>query len=182
MARVVMKKALKRMGTFSDGKSCLNVLIETPKGSRVKFAFDQDTGLFELKRALPEGMVFPFNFGFVVGTKAADGDPLDILVMNEETLFPGCLVKVRPIGVIKAEQTEDGHTERNDRLIGLAIPKESPRSLEQMDMDKKTLEEIELFFVSYNRLDGKKFKVLGRSGPKRALSIVRKCQKNERKG
>ena len=122
--------------------------------------------------------MFPFNFGFIPGTKADDGDPLDILILNEEPLFSGCLVKARLIGVIKAEQTEEGKTTRNDRLIGLAIGKQAPSSLEGIGLDRRTLSEIESFFVSYNRLSGKKFKVLGKSGPKRALGMVRKSQKN----
>ena len=115
-----MKKALKRMSPFVAGKKYLNVVIETPKGSRVKCAYDFDTGLMKLDKALPEGMVFPFNFGFIPGTKAEDGDPLDILILNEEPLIPGCLVKARLVGVILAKQTEKDETVRNDRLIGLA--------------------------------------------------------------
>lgn len=170
-----MRKAIRRLRALDHQKKCLNVVVETPKGSRVKYAYDVERGIFELKRALPEGMLFPFNFGFIPGTKAEDGDPLDILILNEEPLLPGCLVKARVIGLIKAEQTEDGETTRNDRLVGLAIGKETPTSLESVDLDKRTLTEIENFFVSYNRLAGKKFKVLGKAGPKKALAKIRKC-------
>ena len=69
-----MKKAIKRLGPFDKGKKCLNVVVETPKGSSVKYSFDQELGIMQLKRALPEGMVFPFNFGFVPGTISEDGD------------------------------------------------------------------------------------------------------------
>src|SRR5262249_47798159 len=144
---LVMRKAVKRLGAFDEDKSCLNVVIETPKGSRVKFAFNPDTDFFELKRALPEGMMFPFNFDFIPGTGADDGDPLDIVILNEEPLICGCLLKARLIGVIQAEQSEDGKTERNDRLIGLAIPKQAPASLDGIDLDAKTVEEIENFFI-----------------------------------
>src|SRR6478672_5539871 len=121
-----MKKAIKRLRPIDPKHKCLNVVIETPKGSRVKYAYNEELGMFELKKALPEGMMFPFNFGFIPGTKADDGDPLDILILNEEPLFPGCLVKARAIAVIEAEQTEkDGKKERNDRLIGMAIAKET---------------------------------------------------------
>src|ERR1051325_6295022 len=113
-----MKKAIRKLTPFAS-KKCLNVIVETPKGSRVKYAYDAHTGLFELKRALPEGMVFPFNFGFIPGTRAADGDPTDILILNEEPLVPGCLLKARLVAAIKAEQKEDGNTVRNYRLIGL---------------------------------------------------------------
>jgi inorganic pyrophosphatase len=68
----VMKKAIRKLPAFDSAK-CVNVVIETPKGSRVKYSYDEKTGLLELKKALPEGMVFPFNFGFIPGTKAEDG-------------------------------------------------------------------------------------------------------------
>jgi inorganic pyrophosphatase len=176
-----MKNAIKRLSPFDAKRKCLNVIIETPKASRVKYAYDSDTGLFALKRALPEGMMFPFNFGFIPSTQAEDGDPLDILILNEEPLVPGCLIKVRLLGAIKARQTEDGKTIRNDRLIGLAIGKETPTFLEQMKLDKKTLFEIEYFFSSYNKLDGKKFKILGLAGPKKADGLVRKASKTYQK-
>src|SRR3954463_9187396 len=119
-----MKKAIKRLPAFDSNMKCLNVVIETPKGSRVKYAYDPDAEMFELKKALPEGMMFPFNFGFIPGTKAEDGDPLDILILNQEPLIPGCLLKARLLGVLEAEQSEDGKTTRNDRLIGVAIEKQ----------------------------------------------------------
>src|SRR3954469_9309273 len=173
-----MKKAIQRMRAFDSNKKCLNVVIETPKGSRVKYSYGEETGMFELKKALPEGMVFPFNFGFIPGTKADDGDPLDILILNEEPLVPGCLVKARAIAVIEAEQTEkNGEKTRNDRLIGLAIGKQTPTFMEKVGVDKKTLKEIEYFFASYNKLAGKKFKTIGKAGPKRALGLVQAGEK-----
>jgi inorganic pyrophosphatase len=172
-----MKEALSELGAFDRKKDCLNVIIETPKGSRVKYAYDSDYGLFEVKKALPEGMTFPFNFGFIPGTAADDGDPLDILVLNEEPLVPGSLLKVNLAGVIKAKQTEDGESVRNDRLFGFALRKATPTSLEQMGADGKTLEEIEYFFKSYNKLEGKKFKIIGQSGRSPAMAIVKKAAK-----
>ncbi|HZR17115.1 MAG TPA: inorganic diphosphatase [Verrucomicrobiae bacterium] len=170
-----MKNLIKRLDAFDKDKKCINVVVETPKGSRVKYAYEPKSGLFLLKRALPEGMMFPFNFGFIPGTIAEDGDPLDILILNEEALVCGCLVKTRLIGLIEAEQTdEDGAKARNDRLIGLALPKESPTSLESVRFDKKVQAEIEFFFKAYNKLAGKKFKVLGQCGEKRALEDVHK--------
>src|SRR4051812_32655975 len=99
-----MKKAIRRLGPFDSGRKCLNVVIETPKGSKMKYAYDADSGMFELKKALPEGMMFPFNFGFIPGTKGGDGDAVDILILNQEPLPLGCLVKARAIAVIEGEQ------------------------------------------------------------------------------
>jgi inorganic pyrophosphatase len=88
-----MKNLIARLPAFDPDKKCVNVVIETPKGSCIKYAYDAECGLFALKRALPQGFAFPFNFGFVPSTLGEDGDPLDILILNEEPLFPGCLVK-----------------------------------------------------------------------------------------
>jgi inorganic pyrophosphatase len=176
-----MKNPVDRLEPYSRKGKCLNVIVETPKGSRMKYAYDPESGLFGLKRALPEGMMFPFNFGFIPGTLGGDGDALDILVLNQETLISGCLVKVRLLGVIKVKQTEKGKTSRNDRLIGLAIPKETPTALENFSLDKKTLEQIEYFFITYNKLDGKKLKILGYEGPKQAKQVVRRGIKAYRK-
>ncbi|MDB6023737.1 MAG: Inorganic diphosphatase [Pedosphaera sp.] len=169
-----MKKLIDRLESFDSDKKCLNVIVETPKGSRIKYAYDAETGLFGLKRALPNGMMFPFNFGFIPSTLGDDGDPLDILILNEEPLIPGCLLKARLVAVIKARQTDDGQTMRNDRLIGVAIGKETPNEFEAIALNKKLCRQIEYFFVSYNQLDGKQFKVLGQGSPQKAGQIVRK--------
>lgn len=87
----------------SDDKQLLRVVIETPKGSRNKFAFDVDEHIFELKKVLPSGMAFPYDFGFVPSTRADDGDPVDVLVLMDEPAFSGCVLTCRPIGVIEGE-------------------------------------------------------------------------------
>ncbi len=167
-----MRKEIQRLVPFDRGNTHLNVVIETPKGSRVKYTYDSETGMFEVKKALPEGMIFPFNFGFIPSTRAEDGDPLDILILNEEPLVPGCLLRAQLAGVMKAEQTENGKTVRNDRLLGFAAMKGT--FLESLELQEKTLKQIEFFFISYNKLAGKKFKVLGKSGPRQAIEIVKK--------
>jgi inorganic pyrophosphatase len=177
-----VRKAIKRMGAFDGEKKCVNAVIETPKGSRVKYSYDERTGMLQLKKALPEGMVFPFNFGFIPGTEAEDGDPLDVLIVNEEALVPGCLVKARLIAVIEAEQGKKGEKQvRNDRLVAKAIGKQTPTFMESLDLDKKTMGEIEYFFTSYNKLSDNEFKVLGRGGEKKATAMVRKAQKRKQK-
>src|SRR5919202_6145584 len=109
------KLNLNELGAFhGDGE--LNVIIETPKGSRNKYDYDEELRLFKLGGVLPSGAVFPFDFGFVPATLGGDGDPLDVLVLMDEPAFTGCLVVTRLIGVIDAEQTErDGETKPNDR-------------------------------------------------------------------
>ena len=80
----------------------LNVIIETPCGSRNKYSYDEERKLITLSGVLPAGAVFPFDFGFVPQTLGQDGDPLDVLVLMDEPVFPGCLVPCRLIGVIEA--------------------------------------------------------------------------------
>ena len=176
-----MKNNIERLGPFFAKGKHLDVVVETPKGSRVKYAYDMESGLFILSKALPEGMVFPFNFGFVPKTMAEDGDPLDMLVLNEEPLISGCLLKVRPIAVIKATQTENGKPVRNDRLIGQALNKETPLELQILELEKKTVSEIEFFFSAYNKLYGKKFKVIGTGDQREAMELVHKAIKLRRK-
>ena len=85
----------------------LDVIIETPKGSRNKFKYDSTSRMFKLSKVLPEGMMFPYDFGFVPSSTGGDGDPLDVLVLMDEPTFPGCLLECRLIGVIEAEQVQD---------------------------------------------------------------------------
>lgn len=159
----------------------VHVVIETPKCSRIKYSYDSKIGLMRLSKALPEGMMFPFNFGFVPNTLGDDGDPLDILILNQEALISGCFFVARLLGVIEAKQTEDEKMERNDRLIGVALPKETPSEFEDIEFTTKMEHEIEHFFVAYNQLAGKKFKVLRRRGVKAALQMVHEGMKRAEK-
>ena len=110
--------------------------------------------------------VFPFDFGSIPGTVAEDGDPLDVLVLMDEPVFIGCLVETRLLGVIEAEQTEAGETERNDRLIAVAAESHTNATLKSLKkLDSKLIGEIEHFFVSYNDARGKKFKPTTRKEP-----------------
>src|SRR5438270_8372921 len=103
----------------SDGNQ-IDVIVETPKGSRNKIKYDPSSRKFKLSKVMPEGMMFPYDFGFVPSTKAGDGDPLDVLVLTDEPLFPGCLVECKLIGAIESEQEEEGETNRSDRLVAVA--------------------------------------------------------------
>jgi inorganic pyrophosphatase len=154
--------------------STCRAIIETPKGCRNKFDYDPETGLFKLGGLLPEGMMFPFDFGFLPSTLGEDGDPLDIMVLMDAPAHVGCLIEVRIIGIITAEQTEDGKTEANNRLIGVAVHSYDHEDLESIsDVSKTVLDQVEEFFVSYNKQRGKKFKVTGTGGPKKALRFLK---------
>jgi inorganic pyrophosphatase len=158
---------------YEDDAGEVRAVIETPKGSRNKYAFEPEERVFELKKVLPSGMTFPYDFGFVPSTKADDGDPVDVLVLMDEPAFPGCIVYVRPIGVIEAEQGNGGKTERNDRVIAVEVANHQWAHTRHIDdLGKKFLEELEEFFVNYHKLSGKKYRILGVHGPNRALKCI----------
>lgn len=161
-----------------DREGNLTVIIETPKGSRNKYAYDEKHRVFMLKKVLPEGMVFPHDFGFVPSTLAEDGDPLDVLVLMDYQAFPGCVVLSRVIGVIEGEQQEDKDKVRNDRLIAVACPSHTHSDLRHInDLNNSFLEQLETFFESYHQATGSRYKTLNYKGPKRALQLVNKSIK-----
>jgi inorganic pyrophosphatase len=163
-----------KISPFDEEKGELNVVIETPKNCRNKYAFDEDLGVFVLKGVLAAGHSFPFDFGFIPQTTGGDGDPLDVLVLMDEAAFPGCLVPSRLIGVIEAEQTErDGRVERNDRLVAVAADSHTHSHVKSLnDLNDTLVDQIEHFFVSYNEIKDKEFKVLGRFAARKAKSLV----------
>lgn len=167
---------------FDKETGRLNVLVDTPKGSRNKFKWDETRGLFKLAGVLPAGAVFPYDFGFVPGTKGDDGDELDVLLLMDEPAFVGCLVEARLIGVIEAAQTEDGETERNDRLIAVAAESRSQKDVRSLDdLSENLVHEIEHFFVSYNAAKGKRFEPDGRAGPRTARRLVEAGERRARR-
>lgn len=170
-----MEPLEKRLPAVDTQSRALNVVIETPRGSRVKYSYDPESGLFMLKRSLPQGMLFPFNFGFIPGTLAEDGDALDILVINDAPLAPGTLVKARLLGVIEAVQSKKGRKLRNDRLLAKALVNEG-KELDELRVGRKTIFELEQFFKAYNELDGKEFRPLGYKGPRRATTLLHAAQ------
>lgn len=115
------KNDMTKLPTFDQETGALNIVIEAPKGRRTKFKYDEEQGLFKFDKALPDGFAFPFDFGFVPSTIGGDGDPLDVVVLTEEPTFVGCLLPGKVLGILEAEQTSDGKTERNDRLIAAPI-------------------------------------------------------------
>ena len=163
-----------RLPAFSDEDELLAV-VEAVKGSRNKFKFDEALGAFVLSGVLPAGATFPFDFGFVPSTMSDDGDPLDVLVLMDESAFVGAVVPCRLVGAIEAEQTEsDGTVVRNDRLIAVATKAHLYQDAKSLNtLPPELVEEIEHFWISYNASKGKTFTPVGRAGPKRATALVR---------
>jgi inorganic pyrophosphatase len=172
-------RSLDSLAPFED--DCVMVVIETPKGSPNKLAFEPRYGAFVLKGVLPAGAVFPFDFGFVPSTRAEDGDPLDVLVLMDAPVSPGCIVPSRLIGAIEAEQTENGKTEHNDRLLAVAATSAAHRSIATLsDLSQDLVAQIEHFFVSYNEMKGKRFEVKGHVGKKQAHALMSAAMKKRR--
>jgi inorganic pyrophosphatase len=155
-------------------KALLQVVIETPKGSRNKFAFNADEHVFELKKVLPAGMAFPYDFGFVPSTKADDGDPIDVLVLMDEPAFAGCVLKCRVIGVIQGEQGDGKKKLRNDRIVAVEKDAHSWADIKVIDdLGKQFVAELEAFFVDYHKLSGEHYQIVGPKGPNRARKSVK---------
>jgi inorganic pyrophosphatase len=166
---------LKNLATYEPDSDLVQIIVEAPRGSRNKFKFDNELGLFKLDKILPLGAFFPFDYGFIPSTQGADGDPLDVLVVMDDPTFVGCLITGKIIGVIEAKQTEKGKTIRNDRLICACVTKRNPAKIHSIDeMNTKELDEIGHFFSSYNEMEGRKFKVIGHKGPRIAQALLKK--------
>lgn len=157
------------------GTRRVHVIIETPAGSRNKYKLDSVHGLLRLSRILPDGAVFPYDFGAIPGTCAEDGDALDVLVLYLPPAFPGCLVTVRLIGMLRVAQREGGRLVRNDRLLGVPETSVNPAPLRELHaVPKEQLRAIEHFFTSYNAFQGRQFRILGRDGSRRAEQALQR--------
>ncbi|WP_118951580.1 inorganic diphosphatase [Taibaiella helva] len=153
----------------------VQVVIETIKGSREKYAYDQESGFFKLKKILPAGMVFPYDFGFIPGTKGADGDPLDILVLSELYSFPGCLMPCRLLGAFKAKQgKKKGKMVRNDRYLAVPVASMAYNDIAAVNLlPKEMIRALEDFFIRYNQEEGKRFEPSGYIDAGQAMAQIK---------
>lgn len=159
---------------YLDDDGNLRAVIESPSGSRHKLKYVPELRTFSVSTTFPAGMSMPFDFGFFPMTKAADGDPLDVLVLMDGPVQAGTVVNVKLLGVIEAEQAEDGQKPfRNDRLIALAEGSTERGELSSLtDLDKGLVGQIESFFETYNRMKGRQFKPLRVRGPRVARKLL----------
>lgn len=177
MAKTSKLKSPDQIDPFDTGNKTLRVVIETPKGSRNKFAYDPKLGAYTLSSILAEGMTFPYDFGFVPQTKDEDGDPTDVLLLMDEPAFTGCVVESRIVGVIQAEQTDDDGTVRNDRVLAVASHSHTHADIkEPKDLNSRMIKELEDFFVAYNKARGTKFKLLGVKSADVAMKLIKKTR------
>src|SRR5580765_409323 len=166
----------------NKGDDTVRVVIETPKDSRNKYAFDSEDEVFVLKRVLPAGMAFPYDFGFVPSTLAEDGDPVDVLVLMDQPAFPGCVLKCRLVGVIEGQEIDGKKKIRNDRLVAVERGNHSYATVKHIDdLGKAFLQELEAFFVNYHSLSSKHYKVVDVRGPREARRRLEDGRQMKRK-
>ena len=145
------------------------MIVEIPKGSANKFEYDGKLNVFRLDRALYSPMHYPGDYGFIPGTLAEDHDPLDVLTLVNEPSFTGCLIEVRPVGVLYMVDKE----ERDQKIM--AVPNNNPRfdSIHTIDqVFPHVRREIEHFFSIYKELQGTKTRMEGWGGPKEARKLI----------
>jgi inorganic pyrophosphatase len=175
------RKGLLHYETFYEGTKDLAVVVETPKGSRNKYRYHEELELFVLDKVLPSGFFFPFDFGFLPSTLAADGDPLDVVLFMDESAAIGCIIKARLIGVIEAEQSDKKKRNifnRNDRLLGICTESHEYKEIKSMhDLSPTILDQVEYFFTAYHRYKGVEFRPLGRYDARRARKIIEEGRK-----
>ncbi len=148
----------------------VDVIIEIPRGSRNKYEMDHETGAIWLDRMLFTATMYPADYGFVPNTLAEDGDPLDVLVMLDEPTFPGCHIKVRPVGVFWMTD------EAGPDAKVLCVPAKDPRARPVQGLDdlpEFVLAEIEHFFQVYKDVEpGKSVETRGWEGVEAAEGAV----------
>jgi inorganic pyrophosphatase len=152
----------------------IHVIIEIPKGSKNKYEIDKKTGLIALDRVSYTAQDFPYDYGFVPQTLWHDGDPLDVVVLTTHALFPGILVRVRPVALLHMIDSGDA----DDKVI--AVPVDDPRwndVIDLKDLNKHTLREIEHFYSTYKKLQDKEVIIKDYKGKKEAVAAFKEAVK-----
>jgi len=159
----------------------VNAVIEIPKGSHNKYEYDEDLKVIKLDRVLYSPLFYPNDYGFIPETRSEDGDHLDIMVMGNNPVFPGCVVAARPVGILKL--IDDG----DEDFKILAVQKDNPRHDHIKDMEdlKKTnphlLDEVAHFFKVYKDLQKKEIKIIGWEGCEAAYGEIKRAQEMYKK-
>jgi inorganic pyrophosphatase len=162
---------------ITDGD--VHVVVETPRGSRAKFAYDPKLETFLLSKSLLTGLTYPHDWSFVPSTKADDGDPLDVMVIHDAATFPGIVMTCRVIGILQINQKSKGKVERNDRLFAVPRRSHSERGLRDVrDLTKAIQRELEKFFIATDELEDKKLEITGWKGPQAALQAIKQAAKS----
>jgi inorganic pyrophosphatase len=156
-----------------------HVVVETPRGSRAKFAYDPKLETFALTKSLLTGLTYPHDWGFVPSTKAEDGDPLDIMVIHDAATFPGLVLTCRVIGILQIEQKSKGKVERNDRLFAVPRRSHAERGLRDVrELSKPLRESWRNSSLPLTSLRIRSLILLAGRGPKVALKAIKDAAKS----
>lgn len=156
----------------------VRAIVETPRGSRNKYKWDEATDRIKLSKVMPQGMVFPYDFGYFPETCSEDGDPLDVLILGDEPTFSGCLIDCRLIGVMPALQRNVGQEEkRNDRVVAIAEASVLFASVKELsDVEPMVLKQIEDFFVNYQKVRDVRVTLLDRQDSGQAIKLLEEAK------
>ena len=157
----------------------INVIIETPAGSRIKYHWQPELRLFKAAKFLAAGSCFPYDVGFIPSTQVVGGEPLDVLVLSDGALAVGCLVECRVLGAFEVETSDrpGGEAARNVRLIAVPEPSLRGRSWQRLgDLGESMLDELADFLRTYVEREGRSFDLRGQVGPQKALQMVRQAR------
>ncbi len=164
---------LRDLETGPNPPDVVYAVIESPKGTENKYEYDVKKKAIVLDRVLYSAVHFPGDYGFLPRTLDEDGDPLDILVLVSNPTFPGCILKARPVALLRMLDGE----KRDDKI--LSVPTEDPRYAEYYDignLPEHILKEIAYLFETYKVLEGKSVKVLGWENADAAKTVIKRCQ------
>jgi inorganic pyrophosphatase len=161
-----------------DAPETFNALIEIPKGSKVKYELDKETGLLMVDRILYASIHYPANYGFIPRTLGDDGDPLDVLVLMQEQVVPMSLLAVRPVGMMN--MVDDG--ENDEKIICVHLDDPEFRTYDHYkQLPEHRLDELRSFFEDYKKLEDKEVDVSDFEGPKEAIKAVKHSMENYEK-
>lgn len=160
---------LDKLPALQDGK--VHVVVEASRGMTAKCKYDPRRGLFVLGKPLPHGLAYPFDWGFVPGTRAEDGDPLDALVLHDAACPVGCLIECDPLAVLEIEQQEKGKKkQRNDRFL---LRPASDQTVSKDALTDRMKRELEQFFEGVVLGQGKTLTLLGWKDDVAALRAIK---------
>lgn len=169
-----MAQSLKNLPVGKRSPDIVNAIVEIPKGSRNKYEFDLELGVFRLDRVLYSSMHYPAAYGFVPSTLYEDGDPVDVLIIIDQPLSTGVLVEVRPIGVLRMY---DEHGS-DDKILSVAVHDPTYKTVTEVNhLPSHLLVEIEHFFTSYKNLEGKMVKSFGWDSAQAARQAITSAAK-----
>jgi inorganic pyrophosphatase len=158
-------------------EDAVRVVVESPRGSSIKLEYLPEAEIFQVSRSLPLGMTYPFDWGFVPGTRADDGDPVDAMAIHFSSSFPGVILPCRLLGMVEVgERKKSGARQTNNRLIVTPAWHEPLRELtDARDLPESMRHELEQFFLAVTAFTHKKVEILGWEGARKAHRFLEQC-------